>query len=177
MNAVRVHSQLSVETRDDPLGRVPDPWADFRQVERIALSWTQQYNHSLGKYSKFFLELEQERFLATACTACERTYAPPRPLCPRCLAITRWTELSGAGTVETFAVMHFGSGMNEDARGLEAPFVLAYVHLDGADTLFPHVLEAPPERVRRGLRVRVAYRTGPVDHPIHLMHFVPTEDQ
>lgn len=150
-----------------------DPWREFRQVERITLELTQGYKYSLGKYSRFFIELERGRFLATRCGTCGKVYAPPRPLCPACLQPTAWTNLSGEGEVVTWSVLHFSPGSNADVRALETPYVLAYVLLDGADTLFPHLLKAPPDRVTRGLRVRVAYADEPVGHPIHLMYFVP----
>lgn len=152
-----------------------DLWADFRQIERLTLTLTQHYTHTLGKYSRFFIELEQQRFLATRCAGCERVYAPPRPLCPACLKPTAWLELPGTGTLETFSVLHFSPGSNADVAALRTPYVFAYVLLDGASTLFPHLLRAPLEQVRLGMRVRVAYGDQPVEHPIHLMHFVPLE--
>jgi len=153
----------------------PDPWADFRLVERLNLEFTQAYTHSLGKYSRFFVELENGRFMATRCDQCQRVYAPPRPLCPDCLAITEWVELPGTGTVETFSILHFSPGSNPDVEQLATPYILAYVLLDGVSTLFPHLLESSPEAVRIGMRVQVHYRNRPVFHPIHLMCFVPLE--
>jgi uncharacterized OB-fold protein len=172
MNDVRVRSKLEATVAVDPWGRAEDPWADFRQIERLTLELTQSYRHSLGKTSRFFLALEERRFLATRCIGCQQTYAPPRPLCPECLKPTQWMELAGVGTLETYSVLHFGPGTNDDVRALATPYVLAYVLLDGATTLFPHVLDASPDRVRIGMRVRVAWKDGPVSHPIHLMHFV-----
>ncbi len=167
----KVSSQIEIAKIDS--GAATDPWHDFRQVERITLELTQGYKYSLGKYSRFFIALEQGRFLATRCGTCAKVYAPPRPLCPACLLPTAWEELAGEGAVETWSVLHFSPGSNADVRALETPYVLAYVLLDGADTLFPHLLKAPPQQVARGLRVRVAYSEEPVQHPIHLMYFVP----
>ena len=169
----KVSSQIEIATMAD--GGPSDPWREFRQVERITLELTQAYRYSLGKYSRFFIELENRRFLATRCETCAKVYAPPRPLCPACLRPTAWTELTGKGAVETWSLLHFSPGSNADVRALETPYVLAYVLLDGADTLFPHLLKAPPDQVERGLRVRVAYSDEPVQHPIHLMYFVPME--
>lgn len=166
-----VLSKRDVVTASAPLQHASDPWADFRQVETITLELAQQYTHSLGKYSRFFVELENRRFFATHCDTCGKTYAPPRPLCPACLKVTSWVELPGTGTVETYSVMHFASGINDDVRGLSLPMAFVYVLLDGASTLFPHWLRGDPSRVRVGMRVRVAYVEHPVQHPIHLMHF------
>ena len=170
-----VTSKKDVQTVPDPLKRPDDPWADFRQIERLNLEMAQRYTHSLGKYSRFFVELENQRFMATRCPNCGRVYAPPRPLCPDCTQIAEWIELPGTGTVETFSVLHFSPGSNPDVEVLATPYVLAYVLLDGASTLFPHLLDAPPESVTIGMRVRVQYVDHAVFHPIHLMRFVPLE--
>jgi hypothetical protein len=168
-----VTAKREIITAASPLKDAADLWADFREVEVLSLEMTQRYQHSLGKYSKFFIELEYQRFMATRCALCAKTYAPPRPLCPNCLAVTQWVELAGTGTVQTFSVMHFGSGANDDVSRLPTPYVLAYVLLDGASTLFPHILRAAPQAVHIGMRVRVAYAQESVQHPIHLMYFVP----
>ncbi len=168
----KVRSQIDIARVESEAG---DIWADFRQVERVALELTQRYRYSLGKSSRFFIALEEGRFLATRCRACAKVYAPPRPLCPACLRVTEWRELTGEGRLETWSVLHFSPGTNEDARALETPYVLAYALLDGADTLFPHLLRADPAAIKRGMRLRVAYRDEPVGHPIHLMYFVPAE--
>ncbi len=170
----KVRSKIDIRVPESaPAG---DAWAQFRGVERIAMELTQSYKYSLGKYSRFFMELENGRFLATRCHGCGKVYAPPRPLCPNCLAVTDWVELSGEGVVKTYSVLRFSPGSNDDVRALETPYVLAYVLLDGADTLFPHLLKAAPDQAHSGLRVRVAYSDEPVHHPIHLMYFVPVAD-
>ena len=167
----KVSSRIDVTELNIPAE--DDIWSQFRQVERITLELTQSYKYSLGKYSRFFMELENRRFMATLCNHCQTVYAPPRPLCPNCLMVTEWVELAGEGEVKTYSVLHFSPGSNEDVRALTTPYILAYVQLDGADTLFPHLLKVSPDKVRSGMRVRVAYSEKPVHHPIHLMYFVP----
>ena len=170
----KVASQIDIQTIE--ADAESDIWAEFRQVERIAITLTQSYRYSLGKYSRFFIELEQRRFMATGCPTCGKVYAPPRPACPDCLNVADWVELSGKGEVKTFSILHFSPDANEDVRSLATPYALAYVLLDGADTLFPHLLKAPLEQVHIGMRVRVAWRSQ-ADHPIHLMYFVPTKGE
>ncbi len=153
-----------------------DAWADFRQVERLNLEFSQHYVYSLGKYSRFFIELENGRFMGTHCVTCGKIYAPPRPLCPDCMTISEWVELSGVGTVTTYSVLHFAPNTNDDVRALETPYILCYVLLDGASTLFPHILNASLEDVKIGMRVKVAFTQNSVQHPIHLMAFEPVEN-
>lgn len=171
----KVRSKIDIHLPES--ASADDDWAQFRAVERVAMALTQSYKYSLGKVSRFFMELENGRFLATRCDGCAKVFAPPRPLCPTCLAVADWVELSGQGVVKTYSVLHFSPGSNDDVRALQTPYVLAYVLLDGADTLFPHLLKAPPDQVHSGLRVRVAYSDEPVHHPIHLMYFVPVVER
>ncbi|MCY4465608.1 MAG: OB-fold domain-containing protein [Chloroflexi bacterium] len=166
----KVSSLIDITERD---WSADDFWENFRQIERITLELSQRYHYSLGKQSRFFIELANRRFFATACAGCGQVYAPPRPLCPACLQPSEWRELTGEGSLETWSTLHFSPGTNADVAALQRPYVLAYVLLDGADTLFPHLLRAEGLCLRRGLRVRVAYNDGPVSHPIHLMCFVP----
>lgn len=175
MTDKKVTCQLEIKTAAPPNSADLDPWHAFRQIEVITLELAQQYRHSLGKYSRFFIELENERFFGTRCAACKKVFTPPRPLCPHCLKITEWVELPGTGTLETYSVMHFSSGANEDVQRLQMPVVLAYVLMDGSSTLFPHLLKTNHDKVITGMRVRAAYTQMPVSNPIHLMHFVPLE--
>lgn len=156
-------------------GTPDDIWADFREIEVLNLRFEQEYAHSLGKTSNFFLELENGRLMGTRCDSCAKVFAPPRPFCPDCAQVTQWIELPQTGSLQTFSVMHFGSGVNNDVRHLNTPYVFAYVLLDGASTLFPHLLDASLSAVEIGMRVRAVFNSGPVEHPIHLMRFVPLE--
>jgi hypothetical protein len=167
-----ISSRLEHFDAPDPMGRDPDPWADFRSVEVLGLEWVHRYRHSLGKYSRFFLALEQGRLVATKCPQCESVWLPPRPVCPNDLSTTQWIELPGTGTLAGFSVIHRSPAA---VPALPAPYVLAYADLDGADTLFLHVLDVEGDlsRVTYGMALRVAFNAGPVDHPIWLMSFVP----
>lgn len=172
MTEKQVTSQIEIKEVD---AASDDLWHAFRQVELITLELTQTYKHSLGKYSRFFIELENKRFFGTYCSTCGKVYTPPRPLCPDCLKVTDWHELNGKGVVQTYSVMHFTNGINQDVDSLGTPVILAYVLLDGSSTLFPHVLKVAPENVYIGMPVQVAYSDEPVSHPIHLMYFEAME--
>ena len=172
----KVSSKLKQFTAENPTGTSSDPWSDFREIEIIELQWAQTYRHSLGKYSRFFLELENQRFLGTRCPTCEQVWTPPRPLCPDCLQVTTWHELSGRGELASFSVLHYAPAMMSH---IQAPYVLAYVRLEGADTLFAHLLQnfAALDEVQIGMPVKIVYNDGPVEHPIHLMAFEPDPDR
>ncbi|MXX49818.1 MAG: Zn-ribbon domain-containing OB-fold protein, partial [Chloroflexi bacterium] len=146
----KVSSLIDITERDES---VDDMWGGFRQIERIRLELSQRYYYSLGRQSRFFIELANQRFFASACDGCEKVYAPPRPLCPACLRPCDWRELSGEGSLETWSALYFSPGTNADVAALEPPYVLAYALLDGADTLFPHLLRAEAASLQRGMRL------------------------
>lgn len=156
----------------DPHNRGDDPWSDFRSVDVLRLAWNQTFRHSFGKYSRFFQELENHRLLATRCPNCEMVWMPPRPVCPRDLTTTLWAELPGTGTLAGHTIVHRAP---QATPWLPSPFVLAYADLDGADTLFLHVLEIDGDLsvVEYGMDIHVVYKEGPVAHPIWLMGLAP----
>lgn len=60
---------------------------------------------------------------------------------------------------------------------LAPPYVLAYVKLAGADTLFAHVLRnfGDAAALYHGMPVHAIFDAGPVTHPIHLLAFEPAQ--
>ncbi len=170
-----ISNLMEVFTAEDPMAfehPEGDPWADFREIMRIEWKMDFTYKHVLGKYSKFFIELANKKFVTTECKKCGKVWGIPRPLCADCLGITRWKELPGTGTLESFSVSYFVPSFME----VEIPYVLAMVRLDGADSLFTHQLRNygdSPDAIKIGMPVKVAYATEPVNHPMLLMHFEP----
>lgn len=152
------------------------PWTEFVEQITVSFALQQEYRHSLGRYSRFFAELANGRFFATRCPKCKKVYAPPRTLCPECQIISEWVELSGKGTVKTFSELHFNAGIGADVASFKGTLFLVYALMDGSHTLFPHLLRCDAERLTIGLRVKTHYVSGPVSHPLHLMHFVPDDE-
>jgi uncharacterized OB-fold protein len=167
----KVVSKLGQEVVADPLAREPDPYAEFRDVLRLEREQTFQYRHSLGKYSRFFLALEQGRLLATACPACGQVWLPPRPHCPRDLAIMNWTELSGRGTLMSWTEIPRAPRYADTG----SPYILAYVALEGASTMFLQRLRvADGVPLEHGMPVKTVFTPEPVSHPLELFWFEPT---
>jgi len=169
----KLSSKLFIMEVADPMGRpkAKDEWKDFREIEKIELKWEFCYKHSLGKYSKFFIELEKGNFYATKCPKCGTVWAMPRPVCANDLTICKWKKLTGKGTLVSYSISEFVPAFMK----VKTPYVLAMVKLDGADTLFAHQLLGWKKRedIKTGMRVKVVYKKGPVGHPMQLMHFEP----
>jgi len=59
------------------------------------------------------------------CESCKRFRFPPRPTCPVCLDFQLiWMEISGQGTLYSFAVMH-----DSYVTGFQPPFLIAQIEL------------------------------------------------
>jgi uncharacterized OB-fold protein len=95
-------------------------------------TWDLSYRHALGETVGTFLEgLKSKRLLGRRCPSCERVLFPARSFCDRCHTSTdAWVEVGTRGRLEMFTIVY------EPFRGMrvEAPYVLAYALLDGADT-------------------------------------------
>ena len=89
------------------------------------------------------------------CRDCAAFIHPPRPICRVCLSENVAPEaVPGTGVVDTFSVNH-----QAWYPGLEVPFVVARVALDGAPGVFltTNIIGCPPESVDIGDQVRVTF--------------------
>ena len=91
------------------------------------------------------------------CAGCGRLRFLPRPMCPHCQSFeSEWARMSGEGTLFSFVVCHPPVLPAFQAR---APFAVALVELaeDPALRMVGGVLDCPPERLRIGQKLRVAF--------------------
>jgi uncharacterized OB-fold protein len=115
-----------------------------------------EYRLSAGRaLSRFLHGIGEGRILGHRCGVCGKVYVPMKGLCPvDGVSTTEEIEVSGTGTVTTFAVNNI-----PDPRAPDVPFVSAYVLLDGADiAMLVLVAGIPADRVRMGMRVRAVWR-------------------
>lgn len=87
--------------------------------------------------------------LGSRCRSCGETVFPERAACPRC----RSTELEparigGPGTLLSWTVVH------QAPAGFSTPLAVGYAALPG-DVVVLAPIDAPRERLARGLRLRV----------------------
>jgi uncharacterized OB-fold protein len=93
------------------------------------------------------------RFLR--CQECATFIHPPRPLCRRCLSENVAPEVvAGTGTIDTYTVNY-----QAWRPGLEVPYVIARVAIDGAPGVFltTNIVGCAVEAVDIGDRVRVKF--------------------
>lgn len=105
---------------------------DVREPAFFEQTWDLSYRHALGRtVGTFFEGLRSKKLLGRSCASCERVLFPARSFCDRCHQATGdWVEVGRSGTLEMFTIVY------EPFPGMlvDAPYVLAYALLEGADT-------------------------------------------
>lgn len=89
------------------------------------------------------------------CQDCQGFVHPPRPLCQHCLSENVAPKaVAGTGVVDTFTVNH-----QAWFPGMEVPFVIARVAIDGAPGVYltTNIVNCPVDEVDIGDRVRVTF--------------------
>lgn len=89
------------------------------------------------------------------CRDCGTFLHPPQPVCRHCLSENVAPEtVAGTGVVDTFTVNH-----QAWYPGLEVPFVIARVAIDGAPGVYltTNIIGSPVDEVDIGDRVRVKF--------------------
>ena len=103
------------------------------------------------------------RFLQ--CQDCRQFIHPPRPICSKCLSENVAPEVvPGTGVVDTYTVNH-----QAWYPGLEVPFVIARVAIDGAPGVYltTNIVNCPVEEVDIGDKVKVSFlQEGEVYFPL-----------
>ncbi|MGH8961634.1 MAG: Zn-ribbon domain-containing OB-fold protein [Jatrophihabitantaceae bacterium] len=92
------------------------------------------------------------RLVLQHCTTCQAVQHYPRRLCTGCGAIDGldWISAAGAGTVDTFTVVH-----RAPAPEIAVPFVLARVRLAEGPVLLTHLVDVVGDEALFGAAVQV----------------------
>jgi uncharacterized OB-fold protein len=99
------------------------------------------------------------------CRDCSAFIHPPRPVCRKCLSETVTPDaVTGTGVIDTFTVNH-----QKWHPGVDVPYVIARVAIDGAPGVFltTNIVGCPVEAVDIGDRVRVTFeQQGDIYFPL-----------
>lgn len=132
------------------------------------------YTYFAGRVgSQFIITLRDEKkIMGTRCPTCEQVYVPPRQVCNKDFTDIRdnWVEVGNRGTVSNFTVVRY----DDNHLPRKAPFVLALIKLEGADTPFMHILEEiDPADVTTGMTVEAVFATETTNTILDIDHFKP----
>jgi len=142
----------------------------FVQEGKMALP-NQYFAGRVG--SKFIISLRDEnKILGVKCNTCNKVYVPPREYCEKCLEKLdeNWIELGGEGVITNYTIVNY----NDKHLPRRAPYILAMIKVDGADTPFAHIVEGiAPEDVKIGMRVKAFFADNTTNTILDLDHFEP----
>lgn len=106
---------------------------------------------------RFWEAAKKGELLIPRCNDCGKFHWYPRLICPYCHSMNlEWTQISGEGTLYTFAVQHRAFG----GWAEEVPFVTAFVDLKEGDrmmTVLRGVDPNKPEDIKIGSKVKVEF--------------------
>lgn len=109
----------------------------------------------------------EKRLLLQHCTDCDHFQHYPRTLCLSCRGSNlEFVEVSGAGVVHSFTVVHRSADPAHDA-----PYVVALIKLEQGPVCLSNVVEIEVERVACGMPVELTW--VPLDDGRHLPVFKP----
>lgn len=99
-------------------------------------------------------------------------FVPPRQTCEKCLEDIRdkWVDLGNSGIVVNYTVVRY----NDGHLPRKAPFVLAMIKLDGADTPLVHILEGIDfEKIEINMKVKAVFAEETTNTILDIDHFEP----
>jgi 3-keto-5-aminohexanoate cleavage enzyme len=136
------------------------------------------YTYFAGRVgSKFITTIrDQKKIMGVKCPTCNVVYLPPRQVCDKDFTDIRdkWVEVSNTGTVANFTVVRY----DDKHLPRKAPFVLALIKLDGADTPFMHILEeCKIEDVKIGMKVEAVFAKETTNTILDIDHFKPAAEK
>ncbi|MGH8663267.1 MAG: Zn-ribbon domain-containing OB-fold protein, partial [Burkholderiales bacterium] len=118
------------------------------------------------------LALPDARLVLPYCESCRRFHWPARARCPQCRGEMTWCHASGLGRVVTFSIVR--RAVNPELEG-DAPYAIAFVDLDEGVRLFTNIVDAQPDMLKAGMRVRCRFEAT-LDAALLVPVFAPVDD-
>ncbi len=132
------------------------------------------YTYFAGRVGSKFLTTirDEKKIMGIKCNSCNKVFVPPRQTCDVCLEDIRdnWVDVQNTGEVTNFTVVRY----DDKHLPRKAPYVLAMIKLDGADSSLVHVVEGVDvDKVTKGLKVQAVFAEESTGTILDVDHFVP----
>ena len=137
--------------------------AQMPAMPRLPMAGTRPYPPAQSSFtSAFWRGLDEGRFMATHCTACDRLSFPPKPFCPHCWhRSVQWRAIEPRGVVYSATTIHAAPKV----FGAEAPYQVGIIDLRAGLRIATRLLgDTPTARLLdREVELAVlAYEDGPL---------------
>ncbi|MDQ5987053.1 MAG: hypothetical protein CSYNP_02789 [Syntrophus sp. SKADARSKE-3] len=123
--------------------------------------------------SKFIISLrDSNKILGVRCPKCKKVYVPPVEYCEKDMTKIdeNWVELGNEGLIANYTIVNY----NDKHLPRKAPYILALIKLDKADTPLAHIVEGiETDQVKTGMRVKAVFADKTTNTIRDIDHFEP----
>ena len=132
------------------------------------------YRWSYGKaLTGFFHETSvNKRIMGARCHSCDSVIIPPVGLCGGCFVATdpAWVEVSDHGELVTYTEVQ----LPFPGQPTEPPYIYGLIKFDGADTVYPHMIEGIALKdMEPGMRVKAVWNSEREGNLFDILYFEP----
>ena len=132
------------------------------------------YTYFAGRVGSKFLTTirDEKKIMGIKCNKCKKVFVPPRQICDVCMEDIRdnWVDVKNTGEVTNFTVVRY----DDKHLPKKAPYVLAMIKLDGADTPLVHVVEGIDlDKAKIGMKVQAVFADETTNTIMDIDHFAP----
>jgi len=132
------------------------------------------YTYFAGRVGSKFLTTirDEKKIMGIKCNKCNKVFVPPRQTCDVCMEDIRdnWVDVQNTGKVTNFTVVRY----DDKHLPKKAPYVLAMIQLDGADTPLVHVVEGIDlDKAKIGMKVQAVFAEETTNTILDIDHFAP----
>lgn len=132
------------------------------------------YTYFAGRVGSKFLTTirDEKKIMGIKCNKCNKVFVPPRQTCDVCMEDIRdnWVDVQNTGEVTNFTVIRY----DDKHLPKKAPYVLAMIKLEGADTSMVHVVEGiDVDKAKIGMKVQAVFAEETTSTLMDIDHFAP----
>ena len=132
------------------------------------------YTYFAGRVGSKFLTTirDEKKIMGIKCHKCNQVFVPPRQICDVCMEDIRdnWVDVQNTGEVTNFTVIRY----DDKHLPRKAPYVMAVIKLDGADTSLVHVLGGiDVDKAKIGMKVEAVFAEESTSTILDIDHFKP----
>ena len=132
------------------------------------------YTYFAGRVGSKFLTTirDEKKIMGVRCNKCNKVFVPPRQTCDVCMEDIRdnWVDVQNTGEVTNFTVVRY----DDKHLPKKAPYVLAMIKLEGADTAMVHVVEGiDVDKAKIGMKVQAVFADETTSTIMDIDHFAP----
>ncbi len=117
-----------------------------------------EFNFWVGiPMDKFYDGLQEKKLVGNKCSKCGKVFCPPRKICGDCFAEAKeFVDLPETGILKNYTITTLK--VNErGTRDVKKDMIIGLVQVDGADSAMLVPINAEPDQVKEGIKVKIIW--------------------